>query len=100
LALKAEESAKAFVGQNSTQKPQDLQRSTMIETRPLTTSFPLPEDGAYGKDYADGVSQSGVTRVTGGGDLRTKNSSGRNRSYFCETEGLERDLTLDLDDTW
>jgi hypothetical protein len=30
LELNAEESAKTFVGQNSTQKPQALQRSTTI----------------------------------------------------------------------
>jgi len=35
--MKAEESAKTLVGQNSRQNPQALQRSTMIETRPLPT---------------------------------------------------------------
>src|SRR5215470_857195 len=38
--LKAEESARTLVGQNSTQKPHALQRSTTIETRPLTTESP------------------------------------------------------------
>jgi len=35
--LNAEERASTLVGQNSTQKPQDLQRSTTIETRPFAT---------------------------------------------------------------
>jgi len=43
--LKAEESASTLVGQNSTQKPQALQRSTTIETRPLTTVPPSRELG-------------------------------------------------------
>src|SRR5579862_3914008 len=38
--LKAEESARTLVGQNSTQKPHALQRSTTIETRPFATGSP------------------------------------------------------------
>jgi hypothetical protein len=38
--LKAEESASTCVGQNSTQKPHALHRSTTIETRPLATRAP------------------------------------------------------------
>jgi hypothetical protein len=38
--LKAEESDNTCVGQNSTQKPQALQRSTTIETRPFATRSP------------------------------------------------------------
>jgi len=41
--LKAEDSASTLVGQNSTQKPQDLQRSTTMETRPFATQPPLAE---------------------------------------------------------
>jgi hypothetical protein len=37
--LKAEESASTLVGQNSTQKPQALQRSTTIETRPFANGI-------------------------------------------------------------
>src|ERR1700739_4600804 len=40
LELKAEESASTFVGQNSTQKPHALQRSTTMETRPFATNTP------------------------------------------------------------
>src|ERR1700748_50756 len=40
LELKAEESASTLVGQNSTQKPQALQRSTTMETRPFATGPP------------------------------------------------------------
>ncbi len=43
LELKAEESASTLVGQNSTQKPQALQRSTTIDTRPLATAPPTFE---------------------------------------------------------
>jgi hypothetical protein len=41
LELNAEESARTFVGQNSTQNPQALHRSTTMETTPLAipTSF-------------------------------------------------------------
>src|SRR5215831_9757349 len=41
LELEAEESASTLVGQNSTQKPQALQRSTTMETRPFATGPPL-----------------------------------------------------------
>jgi hypothetical protein len=37
LELKAEERANTLVGQNSTQNPQALQRSTTMETRPFAT---------------------------------------------------------------
>ena len=37
LELKAEDKARTFVGQNSTQNPQPLQRSTIIETEPFGT---------------------------------------------------------------
>jgi len=36
--LNAEESSNTCVGQNSTQKPHALQRSTTIETRPLAAT--------------------------------------------------------------
>src|SRR5581483_9811561 len=40
LELNAEESARTLVGQNSTQKPQALQRSTMMWTLPFATFNP------------------------------------------------------------
>jgi len=40
LELNAEESASTLVGQNSTQKPQALQRSTTMDTRPFATNTP------------------------------------------------------------
>src|ERR1700747_2152859 len=67
LELKAEESASTLVGQNSTQKPQALQRSTMIETRPFATG--PPQSGSVGhsrisKNYGLSSSHRGVTRIT------------------------------------
>jgi hypothetical protein len=40
LELKVEESASTWDGQNSTQKPQALQRSTTIDTRPFAMESP------------------------------------------------------------
>ena len=58
------------MGQNSTQKPQDLHRSTMISTRPFATTTPTcgsdwgtPKRQKY---YAERQSQRGVTAVTDG----------------------------------
>src|ERR1700746_2455842 len=68
--LKAEESARTLVGQNSTQKPQALQRSTMMETRPFATG---PPRGVLGtpetrRNYRGSMSQQGVTWVTDAGE--------------------------------
>jgi hypothetical protein len=41
FALKADESSNTFVGQNSTQKPQPLHRSTVITTPPLAIETPF-----------------------------------------------------------
>src|SRR4029077_7463654 len=51
LELKAEESASTLVGQNSTQKPQALQRSTTMETRPFATGPPRWKCWALPKDW-------------------------------------------------
>src|SRR5581483_9208278 len=48
--LKADESARTLVGQNSTQKPQDLQRSTTMSTRPFATR--PPHAGVVGHSQA------------------------------------------------
>src|SRR5579862_7490150 len=73
--LKAEESASTLVGQNSTQKPQALQRSTTIETRPFATGFP-PRQRALDTletlgDYGLALSQQGVMGVTNASDFYT-----------------------------
>src|SRR6266567_2080960 len=68
LELKAEESASTLVGQNSTQKPQALQRSTKIETRPLATGSPHwggQDTPRIQGDYVLRRLQQGVTPVTG-----------------------------------
>jgi len=44
LELNAEESASTLVGQNSTQKPHALQRSTMMVTRPFANLHPKSEE--------------------------------------------------------
>jgi hypothetical protein len=70
LELKAEESASTCVGQNSTQKPQALQRSTTIETLPFATRSPqlgvrsLRLFNYAGCDYAGDGGDNGVIEVT------------------------------------
>src|SRR5579864_7389958 len=51
LELKAEESASTCVGQNSTQNPHALHRSTTSETRPLATRAPTCLKLTAGIDY-------------------------------------------------
>ena len=72
--LKAEESERTLVGQNSTQNPHALQRSTTIETRPLATEIPhVRERWALSKlleNYGLGLSHEGVTDVTDGRDVK------------------------------
>jgi hypothetical protein len=70
LELNAEERANTLVGQNSTQKPQDLQRSTTIETRPFATGYLLRKISHPGCDYARANSQRSVTLITGGGEVK------------------------------
>src|SRR5581483_5571338 len=67
LELKADDSASTLVGQNSTQKPQDLQRSTMMETRPFATCTPhAPERFAAPElfHYRRSSSHQGVIDIT------------------------------------
>lgn len=65
LELNAEESASTFVGQNSTQKPQALQRSTVIETVPFAAkSTPTGEEPPAISHYRQAMSARGVTWVT------------------------------------
>ncbi|SPF31584.1 hypothetical protein SBA1_100040 [Candidatus Sulfotelmatobacter kueseliae] len=67
MELKADESASTCVGQNSTQKPQALQRSTTIETRPFATRTPSEKSNDYSEvrcDYAAEWGQVGVTAIT------------------------------------
>jgi hypothetical protein len=67
LELKAEESARTFVGQNSTQNPHALQRSTTMETRPLATKNPhngVSRTPVVQKELWFFLSQDGVTQVT------------------------------------
>jgi hypothetical protein len=47
--LKAEESASTLVGQNSTQNPHALQRSTTMETRPFAMETP----GLSGRSFPE-----------------------------------------------
>jgi hypothetical protein len=71
MELKAEESASTRVGQNSTQKPQALQRSTTIDTRPLATRAPssvTTKFGCGGCDYGAKGRVQGVTQVTEQGE--------------------------------
>src|SRR4029077_19205637 len=68
--LNAEESASTCVGQNSTQKPQALQRSTTIETRPFATRSPSSEPrwlrcfNCGGFDYPGDHKESRVMTIT------------------------------------
>src|SRR5580765_7691124 len=74
LELKADDSASTCVGQNSTQKPQALQRSTTIETRPFATRTPSSESrllrcfNCGGCDYAGEGRGDGVMAVTERGE--------------------------------
>src|SRR3974390_1566660 len=73
--LKAEESASTCVGQNSTQKPQALQRSTTIETRPFATWTPSPgatttPDLQRRMRLCVGGEQSGVMPITYPGEAK------------------------------
>ena len=74
LELKAEESASTCVGQNSTQKPQALQRSTTMETRPFATKAPSQEQRSLqlfncgGCDYAGKQAPEGVITITDYGE--------------------------------
>jgi hypothetical protein len=76
LELKAEESANTCVGQNSTQKPQALQRSTTIETRPFATKPPSKESESLrvfnyaGCDYQLQGHEGGVMAVTDCGEAK------------------------------
>src|SRR5581483_3737053 len=64
--LNAEESARTLVGQNSTQKPHDLQRSTTIDTRPLATESSFPGVRTTPRlDYPVRQSLWCVTSITG-----------------------------------
>ena len=68
MELNAEESARTLVGQNSTQKPQALQRSTMMETVPLAAkSTPTAEANAPPviSELWAAMTAGGVTQVTG-----------------------------------
>jgi len=67
LELNAEESAKTWVGQNSTQNPHPLQRSTEMEMKPLATGETLPECGKYARLQP----------------LQAKRSDGMKRRYFA-----------------
>jgi hypothetical protein len=53
LELKAEDSASTFVGQNSTQNPQALQRSTTMETRPFAMETPGSSGRSLPETYDD-----------------------------------------------
>jgi hypothetical protein len=67
LELKAEESASTLVGQNSTQNPQALQRSTTMETRPFAMDTPGSSGRSFPEtwdDYALPALPLGVTAVT------------------------------------
>src|SRR5208337_1025643 len=85
LELKAEDSASTLVGQNSTQKPQALQRSTTMETRPFATSPPgwgrriIPQLNCH---YRLPRSQAGVTWVTKCSELghREESTTGTGKS--------------------
>jgi hypothetical protein len=79
LELKADESARTLVGQNSTQKPQDLQRSTTISTRPFATKTPTCGSGWHFQDqnnYGEWTLQPGVTIITVGCEARYKEKGG------------------------
>ena len=67
MELNADDSARTLVGQNSTQKPHALQRSTTMETRPFATKPPLMEclgTPNFKFDYAARELQWGVMKVT------------------------------------
>ena len=68
------------MGQNSTQKPHDLQRSTTMSTRPFATS--PPRAGVIGhskrhKHYGEAKLQPGVTVITLGCEVGYKEKAGR-----------------------
>src|SRR6476619_730146 len=71
--LKAEERASTLVGQNSTQKPHALQRSTMILTAPLA----MP---SLTNDYGICTSHQGVMPVTFEREAKHRRAGVRTRS--------------------
>jgi hypothetical protein len=86
------------VGQNSTQNPQALQRSTTIETRPLAANG-TPATGIHHSfpclELSVGLFQEGVTLITIGcevlhTEIRTKKAAPYGQAAGSESETLER----------